>query len=102
MKTDAFEGIETKEKRVLLVDDLLDNGGSIIAVKTLIEKLGMEVAECVFIFDVDVPDYNEAVKRNLGDIPWHATVTLGESDMGVPANLWTENFLWGHPWSDFF
>jgi adenine phosphoribosyltransferase len=87
MKTDAFEGIETKGKRVLLVDDLLGMGGSIIAAKTLVEKLGMEVAECVFIFDVDVPIYNEAVKKNLGDVPRYAMVTLSEGNMGVPVNV---------------
>jgi len=87
MKTDAFEGIETKGKRVLLVDDLLGMGGSIVAAKTLVEKLGMEVAECVFIFDVDVPIYNEAVKKNLGDLPRYAMATLSESNMGVPVNV---------------
>lgn len=65
---DAFEGIETSGKKVILVDDLLGKGGSIMAAKALVEKLGMEVAESVFIFDVDVPDYNETVKENLGDM----------------------------------
>ena len=87
MKTDAFEGIETKGKRVLLVDDLLGMGGSVVAAKTLVEKLGMRVAECVFIFDVDVPIYNEAVKKNLGDLPRYAMATLSESNMGVPVNV---------------
>jgi len=39
---------------VILVDDLLGMGGSIMAAKLLVEKLGMEVAEAVFIFHVDV------------------------------------------------
>ena len=54
LKTDAFEGIETGGKQVILVGDLLGMGGSIIAAKMLVETLGMEVAEAVFIFDVDV------------------------------------------------
>jgi adenine phosphoribosyltransferase len=86
MKTDAFEGIETAGKKVILVDDLLGKGGSIMAAKALVEKLGTEVAESLFIFDVDVPDYNEAVKKNLGDMPRHAMVTLTADNMGVPVN----------------
>ncbi len=87
MKTDAFEGIETANKKVILVDDLLGKGGSIMAAKALVVKLGMDVAESVFIFDVDVPDYNEAVKRNLGDMSRYAMVTLTQSNMGSPVNV---------------
>jgi adenine phosphoribosyltransferase len=86
MKTDAFEGIETAGRKVILVDDLLGKGGSIMAAKALIEKLGMDVAESVFIFDVDVPDYNEAVRKNLGDTPRYAMVTLTATNMGTPVN----------------
>ena len=76
MKTDAFEGIETDGKKVILVDDLLGKGGSIIAAKQLVETLGMEVAELVFIFDIDIPGYDVAVKEQLGDTPRYAMVTL--------------------------
>lgn len=86
MKMDAFEGIETSGKKVILVDDLLGKGGSIMAAKALVEKLGMEVAESVFIFDVDVPDYNETVKENLGDMLRYAMVTLTADNMGAPVN----------------
>lgn len=84
MKTDAFEGIEREGKKVILVDDLLGMGGSIMAAKELVEKLGMEVAEAVFIFDVDVPVYNEAVKRNLRGLKRYAMVTLTETNIGAP------------------
>ncbi|TVY42138.1 Adenine phosphoribosyltransferase [Lachnellula subtilissima] len=66
MKSDAFEGVETHGKKVILVDDLLGKGGSILAAKDLVGKLGMDVAEAVFIFDVDVPGYAEAVREKVG------------------------------------
>jgi len=81
MKTDAFEGIETKGKKVILVDDLLGKGGSIMAAKSLVEKLGLEVAESVFIFDVGIPDYIGAVKKNLGDMPKYSMITLNEGNL---------------------
>lgn len=84
MKTDAFEGIETKGKKVILTDDLLGMGGSIMAAKDLVERAGMEVAEAVFIFDVDAPAYNEAVERTLGSLKRYAMVTLTETNMGAP------------------
>lgn len=84
MKTDAFEGIETAGKKVILVDDLLGMGGSIMAAKELVEQLGMEVAEAVFIFDFDVPVYNAAVEKNLKGLQRYAMVTLTETNMGAP------------------
>lgn len=74
LKTDAFEGIAGQSKRVILIDDLLGKGGSIAAAKELVEKLGMEVAESVFIFDL--PDFYEVNKKNLGGMKWYAMVHL--------------------------
>ena len=76
MKTDAFEGIVTEGKKVVLVDDLLGHGGSILAAKQLVEKLGMEVAEAVFIFDI--PYYYETNQQKLGDLPRYGMVHLTE------------------------
>ncbi|KUJ21117.1 PRTase-like protein [Mollisia scopiformis] len=87
MKDDAFEGIEKEGKQVLLVDDLLGMGGSVMAAKGLVEKLGQSVAELVFIFDVDIPIYAEAVKKNLGDAKRYAMVTLTTTNMGAPISL---------------
>lgn len=87
MKDDAFEGIETKGKQVILVDDLLGMGGSIMAAKGLVEKLGQSVAECVFIFDVDIPIYAEAIKNNLGNVKRYSMVTLTDTNMGAPIIL---------------
>jgi adenine phosphoribosyltransferase len=86
MESDAFEGIETKGKKVILVDDLLGKGGSILAAKDLVEKLGAEIAEAVFIFDVDVPGYTEIVREKLGDLKRYAMVTLTVDNMGAPVN----------------
>jgi adenine phosphoribosyltransferase len=47
---DAIE----KDKKVLLVDDLLATGGTALAAAALIEKLGATVSEMCFI--VDLPD----------------------------------------------
>lgn len=86
MKTDAFEGIQTEGMKVIIVDDLLGKGGSVMAAVALCEKLGVEVAESVFIFDVDGPGYAGAVQENLGDLPRYAMVTLGAGNMGAPVN----------------
>ncbi|KAL3420966.1 adenine phosphoribosyltransferase [Phlyctema vagabunda] len=87
MKMDAFEGIgdfrtddegEKKEKhnKVILIDDFLAFGGSARAAKELVDKLGMVVAEAVFIFDVDSPFFQEKNKANLGDLKRFAMVHL--------------------------
>lgn len=86
MKNDAFEGVETQGKKVILVDDLLGKGGSTMAAKELVEKLGEQVAEAVFIFDVDVLGYAEAVKKELGDLKKYSMVTLNVSNLPEPVN----------------
>jgi adenine phosphoribosyltransferase len=43
-----------KGERVLVVDDLIATGGTISAAAKLVEKLGGEIVECVFI--VELPD----------------------------------------------
>lgn len=80
MKTDAFEGIISVSKKVILMDDLLGYGGSIVAARQLVEKLGMEVLEGVFIFDL--PDYFETNKKKLGGMKWYAMVHLTEENIG--------------------
>lgn len=80
MKKDAFEGIDTKGKMVLLVDDLLGKGGSVMAAKKLVEELGCKVAEAWFIFDV--PAFLEENKTKLGNLKWYAMVQLTEENAG--------------------
>jgi len=86
IKSDAFEGVETEGKKVILVDDLLGKGGSILAAKGLVEKSGVEVAEAVFILDVDVPGYAEAVREKVGDLKRYAMVTLTVSNTSEAVN----------------
>jgi len=50
LHTDAI----TKGQKVLLVDDLIATGGTILAAAHLIERLGGEITECSFI--VDLPE----------------------------------------------
>lgn len=52
----------------------------------LVGKLGVSVAEAIFIFDCDVPGYTEIVKGRLGDLKRYAMVTLTESNIGTPIN----------------
>lgn len=47
------DAIDPKE-RVLIVDDLIATGGTIAAAVSLVEKLGGEVVECVFL--VELPE----------------------------------------------
>jgi adenine phosphoribosyltransferase len=41
MKTDAFEGVDCQGKQVLLLDDFLGKGRSIMAAKRLVNMLGI-------------------------------------------------------------
>ena len=52
MHADAIE----KDERVLIVDDLIATGGTISATIKLVENLGGQVVECVFL--VELPDLN--------------------------------------------
>jgi adenine phosphoribosyltransferase len=79
MKTDAFEGINCQGKRVLLLDDFLGKGGSIMAAKKLVRMLDMEVAEAYFVFDVFA--YLEENQKTLGDLPWYTMVHVTAENM---------------------
>ncbi|KAK0109802.1 adenine phosphoribosyltransferase, variant 2 [Cadophora gregata] len=72
IKKDAFEGVEGK--KVLLVDDLLGKGGTVLAAKELVEGMGKEVIEAIFIFDI--PAYYGALKEKMGSLKWYAMVQL--------------------------
>lgn len=50
MHVDAIK----KGERILVVDDLIATGGTISAATKLVEKLGGEIVECVFL--VELPD----------------------------------------------
>jgi adenine phosphoribosyltransferase len=95
--------------KVLLIDDLLGKGGSIMAAKEvyldpyppranenrkltpppskLCEKLGATVLESLFIFDCDgVPGYREIVQNNLGEMKRYAMISLTTTNIGNPVN----------------
>jgi len=72
IKKDTFEGVDGK--KVLLVDDLLGKGGTVLAAKELVEGMGKEVVEALFIFDI--PAYYPTLKEKMGDLKWYAMVQL--------------------------
>jgi adenine phosphoribosyltransferase len=70
MKDDSFLGVgegrkEVEKVRIILIDDLIAWGGSAEAGKRLVEKLGGEVAERIFVFEI--PRLREQVKKNIGE-----------------------------------
>jgi adenine phosphoribosyltransferase len=69
IKDDSFleigEGRKEGEKvRIILIDDLIALGGGAEAGKRLVEKLGSEITECIFVFEI--PRLREQVKIKLG------------------------------------
>jgi len=58
MHVDAIK----KGERILVVDDLIATGGTISAATKLVEKLGGEIVECVFL--VELPDLKGREKIN--------------------------------------
>jgi adenine phosphoribosyltransferase len=54
--TDTLEihhGAISKEEKVLLADDLLATGGTMAAVRKLVEKQGAQILECCFIIELE-------------------------------------------------
>ncbi|KAJ9139435.1 hypothetical protein NKR23_g7889 [Pleurostoma richardsiae] len=81
MKDDSFQGVgeesrEGEKVRVLLIDDLVAFGGSAEAGKRLVEKLGGEVCECLFIFEI--PRLRGKVEEKLGNTPIWSLIPLTE------------------------
>jgi len=58
--------------KVVIVDDLLATGGTAVATVQLIEKLGAEVASCVFVIELSFL----AGKKALGDVPVHSLMRV--------------------------
>ena len=72
-------GVDCLGKQVLLLDDFLGKGGSIIAAKRLVHMLGMEIAEVCFVLDVSA--YMEESKKTLEDLPWYTMVHITAEKM---------------------
>ncbi len=58
--------------RVLIIDDLIATGGSILAASTLIRRLGADVTEAAAI--IDLPDLLGSTRLQDADIPVHTLV----------------------------
>lgn len=64
---------------MLLLDDFLGNGGSVMATKRFVHMLRVEVAEAYFIFDILA--YLEENKETLGALPWYTMVHITAENM---------------------
>ncbi len=62
-------------ERVLLVDDLIATGGTMLAGKRLLERLGAEVVEAAVI--VDLPDLGGADRLRAAGLPVHCLMSFG-------------------------
>lgn len=62
-------------ERVLLVDDLIATGGTMMAGKRLLERLGAQVIEAAVI--VDLPDLGGAERLRAAGLPVHALMSFG-------------------------
>lgn len=69
--TDAL----AKSSRVILVDDLLATGGTMGAVVKLVEKLGAEIIEIVFVVELTVLNGREKLR----DYPVHSLVQYDDA-----------------------
>lgn len=59
------EGMQLEGKRVVLVDDVLATGGTLMAAHDLIERAGGTVCGCVVVLEVD----GLGGRERLGDVP---------------------------------
>ena len=57
------EAFSAKGERVVVIDDLIATGGTIVAAANLVEKLGGDIIECAFV--VELPDLKG--REKLGD-----------------------------------
>jgi adenine phosphoribosyltransferase len=51
-KIEIHKDAISKHERVLIVDDLIATGGTIVAAKNLVRRLGGDVVECAFIIEL--------------------------------------------------
>lgn len=68
MQRSAFDGVDMRmsdgtKKGVVIVDDSIASGGSVGAIVTILEKMGWEVKEGLFIMDTVVPEFKEKQRQ---------------------------------------
>ena len=69
------EGMNVEGKRIVLVDDVLATGGTLVAARHLIERAGGTVAGCVVVLEVS----GLGGRERLGDVPL-VVINSGEPD----------------------
>lgn len=65
--------INATGKKIVLVDDLLATGGTILAGAELVKKCGGEVAKAIFV--VDLPELGAKAKLNAAKIDYSALIS---------------------------
>lgn len=80
MQAGAFAEVDTT-KGAIIVDDSLASGGSAGGVKRLIERLGMKVLCGCFIFDADMEGHRKTQREHLGDLDFHAVLSVSEETL---------------------
>jgi len=74
--TDLLEidkSIEAKGKKIVLIDDLLATGGTVMAAAKLVRLCGGEVHKALFV--VDLPELGAAEKLNTENIAYNALIS---------------------------
>ncbi|MEH6628130.1 MAG: adenine phosphoribosyltransferase [Motiliproteus sp.] len=61
-----------KNDKILIMDDLIATGGSILAASTLLKQLGAEVAEAAAV--IDLPDLKGSTRVQEAGIPVHTLI----------------------------
>lgn len=69
------EGMNVEGKRIVLVDDVLATGGTLVAARHLIERAGGTVAGCVVVLEVS----DLGGRERLGNVPL-VVINSGEPD----------------------
>jgi len=68
----AIEGLYTPGQRVLIIDDLVNRGGSIVTIATALREAGLQVTDAVVLIDRQV-----GAKERLRDHGCHLVSILG-------------------------
>lgn len=73
-RLELHEGAVRPGSRVVLVDDLLATGGTIVAAAQLIEAVGAEVAAALFV--IDLPDLGGGARLAAAGVPYETLIAF--------------------------